>query len=105
MLDKASLDAYFKQMEDGIGKFPNGFRHYESFANYKLVNQDAEISDYISEVNRQVEFDEFLAITRQAAIEETRSSDWKFDHPEEEDEIDLPVDDMIMSPVFERECR
>jgi len=56
-------------------------------------------------VNRQVEFDEFLAITRQAAIEETRSSDWKFDHPEEEDEIDLPVDDMIMSPVFERECR
>jgi hypothetical protein len=52
VLDKASLDAYFKQMEDGIGRFPNGFRHYESFSNYKLVNQDAEIQDYISEVNR-----------------------------------------------------
>lgn len=43
VLDKESMDAYFKQMEDGIGKYPNGFRHYESFANYKLVNPDAEI--------------------------------------------------------------
>jgi hypothetical protein len=51
-------------MEQGIGKFPNGFRHYESFANYKLVNPEAEIQDYISEVNRQVEFDEFMAIMR-----------------------------------------
>ena len=64
VLDKDSLDAFFKQMEQGIGKFPNGFRHYESFANYKLVNPDAEIQDYISEVNRQVEFDEFMAIMR-----------------------------------------
>jgi hypothetical protein len=43
VLDKNSLDAFFKQMEEGIGKFPNGFRHYESFANYKLVNPNAEI--------------------------------------------------------------
>jgi hypothetical protein len=63
-------------MEDGIGKFPNGFRHYESFTNYKLVNPDADIEEYINEVNRQVEFDEFIAIMRQATIEETQTSEW-----------------------------
>ena len=92
-------------MEDGIGKYPNGFRHYESFANYKLVNPNAEISEYISEVNQQVEFHEFLAINRQAAIEESESSDWKFDHPDEEDEQELPVKEMVMTPLFEKDCR
>jgi hypothetical protein len=46
-----------------------------------------------------------MAIMRQAAIEETRSSEWKFDHPDEEDEQELPVEEMIMSPIFEKECR
>ena len=34
VLDKNSLNEYFKQMEDGIGRYPHGFRHYESYANY-----------------------------------------------------------------------
>jgi hypothetical protein len=42
---------------------------------------------------------------RQAAIEESRSSEWNFDYPEEEDERELPVEEMIMSPIYEKECR
>lgn len=39
-------------MQDNIGRYPVGFRHYESFANYKLVHQDADVQDYIHEMNR-----------------------------------------------------
>jgi hypothetical protein len=55
-LDEKSVKQFFTDIEHSIGRYPNGFRHYENYANYSIVNPNSEISEYISEMNRQVEF-------------------------------------------------
>jgi hypothetical protein len=64
ILDEKNSRQFYKDIEMNIGRYPHGFRHYESFVNYKYVNPDATIHDYMNEMNRQVEFDEFLSIMR-----------------------------------------
>jgi hypothetical protein len=55
-LDEKSAKQFFTDIEHNIGRYPHGFRHYENFANYSIVNPNSEISDYIAEMNRQIEF-------------------------------------------------
>ena len=59
----------WRQVDDSIGRYPHGWRHYESFVNYQVINPHATIQEYIEEMNSQVTFDNFLAIMRQSAIE------------------------------------
>lgn len=69
VLSETQKRQFLEQVDDTIGRYPHGWRHYESFVNYKVVNPDAVIDDYIQEMNSQVTFDNFLAIMRQSAIE------------------------------------
>ena len=69
------------------------------------MHPDSDLQEYASEMNRQVEFPEFMAIMRQAAIEESQTAEWKFDNADDGRDQDLKLDDLINSPIFEKECR
>ncbi len=105
-MDAKNTKLYFQELTNKIGRYPQGFRHYESYANYKFIEKDATIQDYMQEMNRQCEFDEFLRIVREAAIEEMETP--KFQHKvkdnyERSDGI-KPID-LIESQMFEAEAR
>jgi hypothetical protein len=53
------------------------------------VHPDSDLQEYASEMNRQVEFPEFMAIMRQAAIEESQTAEWKFDNADDGRDQDL----------------
>lgn len=94
--------------EATFGRYPHGFRHYESFANYKIVNPRSEISEYMEIMNRQIEFDEFLALMRQAAVEEAEDPHWQtMNNPEKdfENDEDMGWEEAIESEIFEKEAR
>lgn len=55
-------------------------------------------------MNRQVEFDEFCAIMRQAAMEEAQDPEFKFENASDERSDDLSIEEMLNSPIFEQEC-
>lgn len=56
-------------MDNNLSRYPVGFRHYENFANYKLMKPDSEIKEYIDIMNTQCEFETFLAIQRTKVLE------------------------------------
>jgi hypothetical protein len=62
ILDEENARKYFKNLDENTTRYPHGFRHYENFASYKLVQPDTEIQDYITEMNSQCEFEAFLSI-------------------------------------------
>jgi hypothetical protein len=64
ILDKDNAQRFFKDMDLNLTRYPHGFRHFESFANYKLHKKDAEVQDYIQVMNEQCEFETFLAVQR-----------------------------------------
>lgn len=64
---------FFKQIDDSIGRYPHGWRHMENYVNYKAINKEATMEEYTAEMNRQVEFEEFLSILRTATVEEANS--------------------------------
>lgn len=43
-------------------RYPQGFRHFENYANYSYVHKEATIEDYMKEMNRPCDFTEFLSI-------------------------------------------
>ena len=49
----------------------------ESYVSYQQLHPSASIEDYTQEVHRVCEFDEFLAINRQAAVEESETFMWQ----------------------------
>ena len=53
--------------------YPNGWRHFETFVRYKAINKDSTIEEYMAEINRQVEYEEFLSILKTATVEEGNS--------------------------------
>lgn len=59
-----------------VGRYPHGFRQYENYVNYRFLNPDATIDDYMSEMNRQVEFEEFLAIMRASNAQDMEDPEW-----------------------------
>ena len=66
------LKDYHKEMdriENNIGRYPIGFRHYENFDNYRVIFPDSTIEHYTNEMNKQCEFHEFKDIFRQSFLE------------------------------------
>lgn len=53
-----------------------GWRHYETLMNYKTVHPEATMEDYVAEMNRQIEFEEFLALLKQSVLEEMRTPEF-----------------------------
>jgi len=47
-------------MRENAGRYPHGFRHYENYANYKVVNPEAPIEEYTEIMNTQVEWETYL---------------------------------------------
>ena len=54
-------------MNANIGRYPYGFRHYESYHDYLSKYPDATMKDYNDDVNSVISFEEFLTI-RQAVL-------------------------------------
>jgi uncharacterized short protein YbdD (DUF466 family) len=50
--------------QEMVGKYPAGFRHYENYVNYRQVNPDATIEDYIQDMNREATFQEFMGVMK-----------------------------------------
>lgn len=96
-LDTEDEKKFHQNNLDRIGKYPRGFRQYETYVNYKSANKDASIGDYQQEMNRQVEFDEFLGIMRQAAIEESETPLWRFKNAKR---MKYKAEDVVMSREF-----
>jgi len=53
-----------REKENTIGRYPQGWRHLENFVNFKLMFNEKTITEYTQELNRTIEFEEFLALTR-----------------------------------------
>jgi len=45
-IDDEDHHAYYDKIEQSIGRYPVGFRHYENYENYKTIKPEATISDY-----------------------------------------------------------
>ena len=41
--DKIRYEDY---LDSKVGRYPIGFRHYENFENYRIINPDATIDEY-----------------------------------------------------------
>lgn len=69
VLDEKTARKYYKDLDNSFSRYPNGFRHYENFANYKLMNPQSEISEYVDVMNAQCDYETFLAIQRTKVLE------------------------------------
>lgn len=45
-IDDEAVHRYWDDVERNIGRYPEGFRHYENYENYRVVNPNATIQDY-----------------------------------------------------------
>lgn len=45
-LDDEDYHAYYDQVEKSIGRYPEGFRHFENYENYRSVRPDSTLEDY-----------------------------------------------------------
>jgi hypothetical protein len=45
-LDDEDYHAYYDLIEQSIGRYPPGFRHYENFVNYRALVTDSSLFDY-----------------------------------------------------------
>lgn len=50
--DQENYDKMHDYEQSKVGRYAQGFRHYENFANYSQVKQDATIEDYWRDMNR-----------------------------------------------------
>lgn len=55
---------WLKDKSDRVGRYPEGFRHYENFASYLIGNPDATIYEYAELLNSEVSFDTFVKVMR-----------------------------------------
>lgn len=79
-MDKKNKLIEWERQQNLIGKYPPGFRHFENFVNYRTVFPDALIEDYMKDMNREVTYQEFLAIFRSSIIEDSKTYKFKFEH-------------------------
>ena len=110
VLDEKTARKYYKDLDNGFSRYPNGFRHYENFANYKLMNPQSEISEYVDVMNAQCDYETFLAIQRTKVLEVAQDPYEKHleannesDYPENKNEI--TGEDYVHSEMFVRETR
>lgn len=50
-LEPEAIHRYLDEIDRNIGRYPEGFRHYENYENYRSVYPDATIQDYHNESN------------------------------------------------------
>ena len=48
-IDDEAVHRYWDEVERSIGRYPDGFRHFENYENYRVVYPDATIQDYHNE--------------------------------------------------------
>ncbi len=48
-IDDDEVHRYWDQVERNIGRYPEGFRHYENFESYRIANPNATLQDYHSD--------------------------------------------------------
>merc|ERR1711957_549171 len=70
-LNEKDAKRFFKEVDDKIGRYPEGWRHMEAFVTFKAMHKDATMDEYVEEMNRQVEYEEFLSILKTATVEES----------------------------------
>lgn len=61
-LEREALD----YLEEQIGRYVPGYRHYESYQNYVIKYPERSLEDYINDMNREVTCDEYIDIARSA---------------------------------------
>ena len=54
-----------------------GFRHYENFVNYRTVFPDAQIEDYMKDMNRECTFAEFLNVMKAFMTQTSRHNTFR----------------------------
>ena len=68
-IDEAFLPdehGYYKEVDrikSNIGRYPIGFRHYENYQNYVKQFPDRTIDEYVTDVNSQISFEEYLLLS------------------------------------------
>lgn len=50
---------YMDEVERNIGRYPEGYRHYENYENYKVANPEASIQDYHNESKLTINYNEW----------------------------------------------
>lgn len=107
MLTQEELHKEWDRVEANIGRYPTGFRQYENYEFYALSNPDATMVDYQSEMNRQCEFHEFMAIMRAALIEQAKTPGFRFDAVKqtEDDDNEYRAESFVLTEAFEEEMR
>jgi len=73
IFDKENKQKIHESYVQKAQRYPRSLRHYENYANYSYVHKDASIEDYMKEMNRQVEFPEFMVIMTEHIKEELTS--------------------------------
>lgn len=87
-MDKRNLFIEWDRQQNLIGKYPQGFRHFENYVNYRQVFPDSTIEDYIKEMNREVTYPEFMNIIKAFITQHTRTNYWKQQHFGDLEDID-----------------
>ena len=64
--DKQNIIRQWERQQENTGKYPEGFRHYENYVNYRQVFQDATVEQYMRDMNREVTFIEMMNIMKSA---------------------------------------
>lgn len=100
-------------LENEIGRYPIGFRHYENYQNYRLKYPNANIDEYQNEMNRQVEYHEFKEIHKLHILHECKHNpNWIYKlnlNPStiagQDQKDQFNIEEFVYSDVFDQECR
>jgi hypothetical protein len=90
------------RLDNNIGRYPLGFRHYENFENYRTVFPDASIEQYHHDLNKQCEYQEFKEINKQAFLYQSKQPYFKFSHKmfEDHENIEETPEAFVYSDVI-----
>ena len=69
--DERGWNKEVDRVKSQIGRYPIGFRHYESYTHYAKQFPERTIEEYINDVNSQITFDEYLLLCQKAFLYET----------------------------------
>lgn len=76
-LTREETKKYHDYWNNKIGRYPEGFRHYENFANYSQVKKDATIQEYMEVMNKPCELQDYAKIRSHRLIEETNTVEFR----------------------------
>lgn len=79
LMDKKNAYDEWEMQQNEIGKYPLGFRKYENFINYRVVHPEADIENYMREMNRECTYLEFLAIMRASILQDSKKYKFSLD--------------------------